>query len=220
MKRHLTTGEWTEWNVKDQLHSHENVIKLMFRAEQAAFVYGSVDGTFDDEMLLATFVGDGEVTWTQSRAYVRVSSKGRVWFKTFSQMQTLHRMSDTKYTTLDRPAALSPEMQAVMRMLKHNENEREKLRNEQQRHRQYVDQRFGDRRSSVEGVGKSMAKTDVVDDGDKPEGSSSAAKKHSSSKGSDSAPELDASADKASQDGPHSSEGDEGGRKAADTVNS
>lgn len=106
----------------------------MFRAEQPLAVYGARTSNFKNELLLG-FAENGEIEtlWDQQNAFVRVASEGRVWFKTFEAVHAVERTSDTRYTSNERPSALSPEMQAIMRMVKKNELEREYQRSENQR---------------------------------------------------------------------------------------
>lgn len=58
----------------------------------------------------------------------RCKSEGRVWAVQTARTQLSERTSDDVFTSLDRPAALSPEMAAVHRMMRRNEIERENQR--------------------------------------------------------------------------------------------
>lgn len=133
MKRMVTQGQWSLWKNDKNLQCVGKV-KIMFRAEQPLAVYGARTSNFKNELLLG-FAENGEIEtlWDQHNAFVRVASEGRVWFKTFESVHAVERTSDTRYTSNERPSALSPEMQAIMRMVKRNELEREYQRSQNQR---------------------------------------------------------------------------------------
>lgn len=102
--------------------------KFFFRAEDRALAYFSGDEDFSDETLLAVFESEASFTCSFSqRKFVRVQSAGRVWFRPSAVNQTVHRLRDDVFTTLDRPAALAPEVAAMMRLMKRNEIERERM---------------------------------------------------------------------------------------------
>lgn len=132
MKRHVTQGEWSLWEPKTELQFF-NKLKIMFRSEQPLGIYGCPTSKYkrEDEILLGiSDNGEIEVLWDCSYGLIRAISDGRVWFKTFQVTHPVERADDTIYTSLERPPSLSPEMQAVMRMVKQNEIEREKQREE------------------------------------------------------------------------------------------
>mgnify|MGYP000101674966 CR=1 FL=1 len=132
MKRHVTQGEWSVWKSDKNLH-FTNKVKIMIRAEMPLHVYGSPDNKFKGEILLGyTEIGEMEVLADRS-LYVRLHTEGRAWFKTFEVCHPTLRTSDTVYTSLERPSNLSPEMQAIMRMVRKNEIEREQQREQNAR---------------------------------------------------------------------------------------
>ena len=133
MKRMLTNGEWSLWKDNKNLQL-TGMCKIMLRSEQPIHVYGSEQKNFKTEILLGyADNGEIEVMWDRKNAFVRVQSEGRVWFKTFEAAHPVERTSETVYTSLERPSNLSPEMQAIMRMVRKNEIEREQQREQNAR---------------------------------------------------------------------------------------
>lgn len=57
-----------------------------------------------------------------------VASEGVFFYRFSARDQTRYRTSDEKFTSLDRPAPLSPEMLAIERLMRRNSIEREKDR--------------------------------------------------------------------------------------------
>ena len=78
------------------------------------------------EILLAK--GDGALTLRlPCEGYVKFVTDGRVWLSDLVLRQTRSKSTDEKFTTLDRPPALSPEMAAIQRLQRQNALDRENI---------------------------------------------------------------------------------------------
>lgn len=88
---------------------------------------GGVIATVDEDGMVAPVSVGLEHRLTVSDTAIEIATDGPVW-RVEHAVQQVREQEEVKYTTYDRPAALSPEMQAIHRMAKSNEIEREKLR--------------------------------------------------------------------------------------------
>lgn len=103
--------------------------RVRFRSEAKARVYAAFEEDFSDEQLVAVFEGELEVCCRRGDPNrLRIATDGRVWACYTSLEQVAVRQSDEIFTTLDRPAPMSPEMRAVHEMMRRNEIERERMR--------------------------------------------------------------------------------------------
>lgn len=101
--------------------------RITVRCEKPALAYHSEAEDFSEEVM----VGGGAIQFetTCYGGFVRVQSSGRVWVDFNIAPQRLAASDDVIFTTLDRPAPLSPEMAAIQRFMRQNELERERDRN-------------------------------------------------------------------------------------------
>lgn len=105
--------------------------KIGLRAEQKAAVYAAFEEDFSDEQLVGVFEGETLIRCRRGDPpLLRVVTEGRVWAQYHAIDQQSYRQSDEVFTTLDRPPALSPEMRAVMELVRRNEIERDHIRSE------------------------------------------------------------------------------------------
>lgn len=120
-------------------HQADTVIKMTenrdstfdVRSEVRALVYASDTEDFKVEHLVSRCDGQLRVRHRAGDPpYIRIASTGRVWIRFTAIDQTVFTMSDEIFTSLDRPAPLSPEMRAVHEMMRRNEIERERFRSE------------------------------------------------------------------------------------------
>lgn len=88
---------------------------------------GGVLATIDEDGIAHCVSVGMEHRVTVSDTAIEIATDGPVW-RVDNALQQHREQGDEKYTTYDRPAALSPEMQAIQRMAKQNEIERDKLR--------------------------------------------------------------------------------------------
>lgn len=99
---------------------------LRFMSEDTVRVYFSELATEETERLLT--IGEGEVQVRLPRqGFYRLESDGRAWTKPVGRPQERKAVSTEVFTTLDRPAPLSPEMAALMRLERQNTLERERM---------------------------------------------------------------------------------------------
>lgn len=101
--------------------------KLFVRSESIAFVYWwpLTDGP-DNEILVGYGTDPFEIDITPG--FFRVACDARCWISPGRVEQTIYRTTDEVFTSLDRPAPLSPEMMAISRLMRQNEIERERMR--------------------------------------------------------------------------------------------
>jgi hypothetical protein len=93
-----------------------------FRQTDHAYVYHKDD---DDKWVLAGY-GHAPFVVHMEVGEFKIESKGKVYMASEVADQTAYITSDEKYTSLDRPPAMSPEMAAITRMVKANELRRER----------------------------------------------------------------------------------------------
>jgi hypothetical protein len=93
-----------------------------FRQTSEAYVYQRND---DEDWVLAGYGKDPFVINMEIGEF-KIESKGKVYMASEIADQTAYVVSDEKYTSLDRPPPLSPEMQAIRRMVRANEIARDK----------------------------------------------------------------------------------------------
>lgn len=123
---------------KDELIGLNGRTRLTIRCTKPALAFHSFLDDFTDE----TMLGGGAIQFeiNAPSGYIRLSCAGRIWVDFNSAQQKVVRMTDEVYTTLDRPAPLSPEMAAIQRLMRQNEIAREQDRDEMlrslQRHEQ------------------------------------------------------------------------------------
>jgi hypothetical protein len=122
---------------------YNQIIKceVHFRSEKPCYVY-----QWNDEKGIEVLAGYGQNPFQvlMELGTFRVESEGRVWMSSEVAQQSSYLTSEEKFTTLDRPNPLSPEMQAVQRMVRMNELARERDRAE-------MEARLNDIRRTYEG---------------------------------------------------------------------
>lgn len=106
--------------------TYEQVRKglLVFRQEAPSYVYWK--GSDDEEILVGYGLAPFEVE--MPAGHFTVASTDRVWISHMGVSQLTVATSDEVFTTLDRPAPLSPEMAAIQRLIRQNSIEREEIR--------------------------------------------------------------------------------------------
>ena len=117
--------DWVQWDEKEVL-PYEGGISFHIRTENPCVVkneYGLILGFGTGQQEIAV-TGTGEITF---------KCKGDIWLRPSSRVQERLQASPEIFTSLDRPSPLSPEMQAIHRMMRRNEIEREKDRQEMEK---------------------------------------------------------------------------------------
>lgn len=105
--------------------------RVYMRASEPCTVYEADNPEGENATLVAMFEGETRVSINQP--FVQVLTEGDVWWFDPSVNQTANKSTDVVYTTLDRPAALSPEMLAIQQLVRKNEIEREQMRHDMER---------------------------------------------------------------------------------------
>jgi len=122
--------DWVQWDDKEVL-PYEGGISFHIRTENPCVVkneFGLILGFGTGQQEIAV-TGKGEITF---------KCKGDIWLRPSSRVQERLQASAEIFTSLDRPSPMSPEMQAIHRMMRRNEIERE-------RDRQEMEKRFANR---------------------------------------------------------------------------
>lgn len=100
---------------------------LQFRSETNCHVYWLPPGEDPEENILVGY-GVDPFEVDMPRGHWQVVSNNDVFVGQSNIDQSTYATSDEVFTTLDRPAPMSPEMTAIARMVRANELEREKMR--------------------------------------------------------------------------------------------
>lgn len=108
-------------------HELEQRTTFYVRAPQPCEVYAYATDDDDDAGYLAGY-GSEPFEMELQAGFFEVLSPGPVYLATDAKEQPAYLASDEVFTTLDRPAPMSPEMQAIMRLQKMNERDRERTR--------------------------------------------------------------------------------------------
>lgn len=122
--------DWVQWDQNEVL-PFEGGISFHVRTSTPCLVLNEFD------LILGYNTGEQEIAVT-GKGEVKFECKTDIWIKPNSRVQERLQASPEIFTTLDRPATLSPEMQAISRMMRKNEIER-------MRDRQEMEARFADR---------------------------------------------------------------------------
>jgi hypothetical protein len=129
MERFRTRGDWATLSTNEVIEwSGNNRAAILLRLEQPGCVYGSDNPGFAEELLLGK--GDGQIeieAFGFGDLYVRVDTEGRCWVQERAGDQTVHKMHEEVFTSLERPPKLSPEMEMIYRMSRQNELMREQV---------------------------------------------------------------------------------------------
>jgi len=123
-------SDWVQWE-KDEVLPFEGGISFHVRTNTACLVtneFGLILGYGIGEQLIAV-TGKGEISF---------DCKTPIWVRPSTRVQERLQSSPEIFTSLDRPSPLSPEMQAIHRMMRRNEIDREHDRRE-------MEKRFADR---------------------------------------------------------------------------
>lgn len=113
----LDTGQTYHQLMRGSLH---------FRSLVPMAVYWSPEPEGDEVL-----AGHGtSVVVEMPPGYWKVAAEDDVYVMSKVRNQETYRVSDEKFTTLDRPPPLSPEMAAIQRLSRLNEIERERMRKE------------------------------------------------------------------------------------------
>jgi len=123
-------SDWVQWDDKEVL-PFAGGISFQIRTVKPCIVTNEFGlilgfGTGHQEIVVT---GEGEISF---------SCASDVWLRPSSRVQERLQKSTEIFTSLDRPSPLTPEMQAIHRMMRRNEMDRE-------RDRQEMEKRFADR---------------------------------------------------------------------------
>ena len=118
----------TDWHEVEEGFQTEGINQIRVRSDKPATLYWVRE---TGEETPVGYVDHEEILIAFPPAYVtrlfRVETEGRL-FVSFKKLPSLGQKTSTeKFTTLDRPAPLSPEMQAIQRMMRGNQLERDKF---------------------------------------------------------------------------------------------
>ena len=116
-------NQWAEWPRGDTVEVQGGQ-SVALRSETKALIYVETES---GRILAAICESETELTITEDGVF-SYDSDGVVYVKPKAKQQVRQASSDEKFTTLDRPAPMSPEMLAIQRLMKKNELEREKQR--------------------------------------------------------------------------------------------
>lgn len=143
-------SDWVQWD-KNEVLPFDGGISFHVRTSTPLTVRNEYG------LILGHGVGQQEIAVT-GQGEIGFDCETEIWVRPSSRVQERLQTSPEIFTTLDRPSPMSPEMQAIHRMMRRNEIEREK-------DRQAMEKRFADRsridnRSEPEPVAsKASAKT-------------------------------------------------------------
>jgi len=123
-------SDWVEWD-KNEVLPFDGGISFQIRTIKPCTIKNEFGlilgfGTGQQEIVVT---GQGEITF---------SCASDVWLRPSSRVQERLQKSTEIFTSLDRPSPLTPEMQAIHRMMRRNEIDRENDRRE-------MEKRFADR---------------------------------------------------------------------------
>lgn len=118
-------NEWQE-EVAGEWVFAEETRRLRVMSEKEARVYCASQPDEGDDRLVKIGIGEFEVKLPRG-AFVRFESEGRVWIKLTARAQDREKASNEVFTSLDRPAPMSPEMQMMMRFQRQNEIARQQM---------------------------------------------------------------------------------------------
>jgi len=122
--------DWVQWDQNEVL-PFEGGTSFHIRTENPCVIKNEVG------LILGLGSGHQEIAVT-GQGEITFKCKGDIWLRPSSRVQERLQASPEIFTSLDRPSPLSPEMQAIHRMMRRNEIERE-------RDRQEMEKRFADR---------------------------------------------------------------------------
>ncbi|AXL15622.1 hypothetical protein [Microviridae sp.] len=105
--------------------------RVTVRASERCTIYEADNPEGENANMVAIFEGETTVRLTQP--FVQILTEGDFWWFDRAINQTNKKSTDIVYTSLDRPAALSPEMLAIQQMVRKNDLEREQMRQEMER---------------------------------------------------------------------------------------
>jgi len=123
-------NDWVEWDEKEVL-PFTGGISFHIRTLEPVVVtneFGLILGFGNGQQEIAV-TGEGEIHF---------QCESPIWVRPSSRVQERLKQSTEIFTSLDRPPAMSPEMQAIARMMRRNEIDRELDRQE-------MEKRFADR---------------------------------------------------------------------------
>lgn len=179
-----TTRAFTLWD-PDEALEFTRFIEITVRAENRTHIYDRVSGTLvgiADPECRIKISAEAEISLVHA-------SEDLVWYQTTKKVSPALKSSPTKFTTLDRPPPLTPEMRAVHEMSRRNEIAREQMRLEMEKRYEQLEKRT---RRAEGGRGDVLeapsATQDATDDTEDSAGSSDAAAEPKPSGGDEAAP--------------------------------
>ena len=123
-------SDWVRWDEKEVLPFNGG-ISFHVRTSTPLVVINEFG------LILGFGIGQQEIAVT-GKGEITFDCDSDIWLRPSSRVQERLQASPEIFTTLDRPSPMSPEMQAIHRMMRRNEIERE-------RDRQEMEKRFADR---------------------------------------------------------------------------
>ena len=123
-------SDWVQWDEKEVL-PFDGGISFQIRTVKPCIV------TNEFGLILGFGNGQQEIVVT-GKGEISFSCASDVWLRPSSRVQERLQKSSEIFTSLDRPSPLTPEMQAIHRMMRRNEIDRE-------RDRQDMEKRFAAR---------------------------------------------------------------------------
>lgn len=145
-----TVTDWLKWS-KDEVLPFEGSTSLHVRSQKECAVY-------TDEGLLIGLGKGEQFIYVSGVGEISFECESEIWLKPSARVQERLPSSNEVFTTLDRPAPLSPEMLAIERMMRKNEIARERDREQLER---ALDVRLRNelRRQSEQAVGSVSTET-------------------------------------------------------------
>lgn len=113
----------------DHVLSFEGPKSFYIRVENDTRCYFASDSDFADELLIGLGVGEMELHLPHA-GFLRFETEGRLWLHDNSRAKPRVQTSERVFTTLDRPAQMSPELLALTRLIQRNERARQNDRME------------------------------------------------------------------------------------------
>jgi len=125
--------QWILWDTKEPL-PYSGGVSFSIRTVQPIFC--------TDEMGLPLAFGTGEQeVHVSGDGVIHFECESEIWLRPSSRVQKRLQMSSVIFTTTDRPAPLTPEMAAIHRMMRKNEIDRQRDRDDMEKRLAYREKR-------------------------------------------------------------------------------
>jgi len=144
-------SDWVEWD-KNEVLPFDGGISFQLRTVKPCVVKNEFGlilgfGTGHQEIVVT---GQGEITF---------SCPSDIWLRPSSRVQERLQKSTEIFTSLDRPSPLTPEMQAIHRMMRRNEIDR--LRDREEMEKRFADRSRENARSEPSGDAPKASATET-----------------------------------------------------------